>query len=222
MGGSVSSHRELARYKLTLEGEVHKFCLNSGLWKQRWLRLLDRDLSYSANIGALVSPRQTKNSTCIDNRFRLVGTDSAALEVVIECINSGGTLQLWKLRFLKNHDFRLWSRKIIEAMRPSWDNPRSINICKVCRFSFTLCSRQHHCRSCGRSVCAGHSSTRMRLPELGYRRTVRVCDDCKRRHDDYTLKRNKSCFSRAKSHVPAIVTELVDLRPLIYRHSSLG
>jgi hypothetical protein len=106
-------------------------------------------------------------------------------------------------------------------MRPSWDDPRSINICKVCQLSFTLYARQHHCRSCGRSVCASHSKTRMRLPELGYRRSVRVCVDCVRKHDN-SLKRNKSCITRAKSEVPAIVAELVDLRLLTYCHTSFG
>jgi hypothetical protein len=195
MGISASSHRELKRTKLTLEGEVLKFSLNSGLWKQKWLRLLDRDLSYSSNIGAPVRPMQTKNSTCIDGRFRIVGCDLAALEIVIECWTSGGKLQLWKLKVPKKSEFMLWAARVKHAMRPSWDDPKSINICKVCRRNFTLTNRQHHCRCCGRSVCANHSKARKKFPELGYLKPVRVCDECTDKQEDTPLQRARSCVS---------------------------
>mmetsp|Transcript_32338 Transcript_32338/g.55971 ORF Transcript_32338/g.55971 Transcript_32338/m.55971 type:complete len:209 (-) Transcript_32338:1529-2155(-) len=190
MGGSASSHRELKRYRLALEGNVLKFCVKSGAWKKRWLRLLDRDLSYSLNIGA-----PTKNSTCIDRRFRVIGADSTAFEFVVECINSSGKLQLWKLKFPKKSEFHLWAAKVKQAMRPSWDDPKSINICKVCRANFTLTRRQHHCRHCGRSVCANDSKARMRLPELGYKKPVRVCEDCVRLYNDNPITRSQSCVA---------------------------
>lgn len=196
MGGSASSHKELKRYRLAFEGSVLKFCVKSGVWKPRWLRLLDRDLSYSINIGASVGLTQTKNSTCIDRRFRIVGIDSVVLEFVIECVNTNGNLQLWKLKFPKKAEFQHWATKVKQAMRPSWDDPRSTNICKVCRGHFTLINRQHHCRFCGRSVCAADSRTRKKLPELGYMKPVRICDDCADSFDGFTLTRSKSCVSK--------------------------
>jgi hypothetical protein len=199
MGMSASSHRELKRTKLTLEGEVLKFSLNSGQWKQRWLRLLDRDLSYSSRIGASVRPMQTKNSTCIDRRFRIIGCDVAALEIVIECITSGGTLQLWKLRIPKKSEFMLWVARVKHAMRPSWDDPKAIGICKVCRRSFTLTNRQHHCRSCGRSVCANHSKTRQKFPELEYLKPVRVCDECANKQEHSALQELRAVCQLSQS-----------------------
>jgi len=50
--------------------------------------------------------------------------------------------------------------------------------CAVCRENFTFLKRRHHCRACGRSLCAAHSSRSTSLPEFGYLSNVRVCDTC--------------------------------------------
>ncbi|KAL6507685.1 hypothetical protein OROGR_023880 [Orobanche gracilis] len=36
----------------------------------------------------------------------------------------------------------------------------------------------HHCRCCGRTLCAEHSSDQMALPQFGIYSNVRVCADC--------------------------------------------
>lgn len=50
--------------------------------------------------------------------------------------------------------------------------------CDVCKCSFNTFRRRHHCRCCGRTLCAEHSSDQMALPQFGLHSPVRVCSDC--------------------------------------------
>uniref|UniRef100_A0A5B7CAY2 FYVE-type domain-containing protein n=1 Tax=Davidia involucrata TaxID=16924 RepID=A0A5B7CAY2_DAVIN len=50
--------------------------------------------------------------------------------------------------------------------------------CDVCKCSFNTFRRRHHCRCCGRTLCAEHSSNQMALPQFGVHSCVRVCSDC--------------------------------------------
>ncbi|XP_012286916.1 zinc finger FYVE domain-containing protein 26 isoform X2 [Orussus abietinus] len=53
--------------------------------------------------------------------------------------------------------------------------------CSCCRaVIFSMFNRRHHCRRCGRVVCAVCSQQRMRVPGYPNSVLVRVCDDCKR------------------------------------------
>lgn len=38
--------------------------------------------------------------------------------------------------------------------------------------------RQHHCRNCGRALCASCSAQRIPIPPMGFEFEVRVCDPC--------------------------------------------
>ncbi|KAL8251483.1 hypothetical protein R6Q59_035176 [Mikania micrantha] len=50
--------------------------------------------------------------------------------------------------------------------------------CDVCKCSFNTFRRRHHCRCCGRTLCAEHSSDQMVLPQFGLHSPVRVCSNC--------------------------------------------
>ncbi|XP_069155228.1 uncharacterized protein [Solanum lycopersicum] len=50
--------------------------------------------------------------------------------------------------------------------------------CDVCNCSFNTFRRRHHCRCCGRTLCAEHSANQMALPQFGLHSSVRVCGDC--------------------------------------------
>ena len=51
--------------------------------------------------------------------------------------------------------------------------------CWICRATFTLTERRHHCRDCGQSVCDRHSLQRTRLPHRGTgAEPQRLCDRC--------------------------------------------
>ncbi|KAM3233766.1 myotubularin-related protein 3 isoform X2 [Capsicum annuum] len=50
--------------------------------------------------------------------------------------------------------------------------------CDICSCSFNTFRRRHHCRCCGRTLCAEHSTNQMALPQFGLHSSVRVCGDC--------------------------------------------
>ncbi|XP_073143458.1 uncharacterized protein [Henckelia pumila] len=60
--------------------------------------------------------------------------------------------------------------------------------CDVCKCSFTAFRRRHHCRCCGRTLCAEHSSDQMALPQFGIHSSVRVCAVCY--NDNSRLKKD--------------------------------
>lgn len=47
-----------------------------------------------------------------------------------------------------------------------------------CLQDFGLLTRRHHCRGCGRVLCASCTSVQRPLPELGYLAPVRLCQGC--------------------------------------------
>jgi len=61
-------------------------------------------------------------------------------------------------------------------------------ICNVAHLSVFLsdfiCGWQHHCRNCGKALCAKCASNTMAIPNIGHECLVRVCDDCRLRLDD--------------------------------------
>ncbi|KAL0131068.1 hypothetical protein PUN28_002571 [Cardiocondyla obscurior] len=58
------------------------------------------------------------------------------------------------------------------------DRARECDCCKAVIFS--MFNRRHHCRRCGRVVCAMCSQHRMQVAGYPSTMLVRVCDDCKR------------------------------------------
>eukprot|EP01120_Amphizonella_sp_Union-15-10_P014668 TRINITY_DN71_c0_g1_i1.p1 TRINITY_DN71_c0_g1~~TRINITY_DN71_c0_g1_i1.p1 ORF type:complete len:395 (-),score=31.21 TRINITY_DN71_c0_g1_i1:64-1095(-) len=62
-----------------------------------------------------------------------------------------------------------------------WQPDETVTLCNLCQNSFSLLLRKHHCRSCGKIFCDRCSSSRVRLPHLGYPEPVRICTPCNRR-----------------------------------------
>lgn len=62
-----------------------------------------------------------------------------------------------------------------------WEYDEDCSVCPTCDAAFTLFTRQHHCRSCGRIFCNDCSDNYAPLPELGlYDKddSVRLCRSC--------------------------------------------
>merc|ERR1712211_205445 len=64
--------------------------------------------------------------------------------------------------------------------RPPWTDDADAPCCELCRAAFTVLQRRHHCRRCGRCVCAACSPEEgfRPLPELGYEKPCRQCKVC--------------------------------------------
>ncbi|XP_050389786.1 WD repeat and FYVE domain-containing protein 2 [Patella vulgata] len=80
----------------------------------------------------------------------------------------------------------VWNMDTKRIETPEWTES---NICMKCEAPFfwnvrkmweekIMGNRQHHCRKCGKAVCAKCSSKQSTLPAMGYEYDVRVCDDC--------------------------------------------
>ncbi|XP_003391655.3 PREDICTED: WD repeat and FYVE domain-containing protein 2-like, partial [Amphimedon queenslandica] len=63
------------------------------------------------------------------------------------------------------------------------------NVCEKCNVPFfwnvkgmwdnkTIGVRQHHCRKCGRAICASCSDQLSTYPRMGFEKPVRMCQDC--------------------------------------------
>jgi len=62
--------------------------------------------------------------------------------------------------------------------RPKWIPDNETDQCMRCDAAFTAANRRHHCRCCGYVVCHKCSPHKALLPDMGYKKSVRVCKHC--------------------------------------------
>ncbi|KAG0290253.1 hypothetical protein BGZ96_006301 [Linnemannia gamsii] len=62
--------------------------------------------------------------------------------------------------------------------RPYWVPDQDAAACRICAKGFNAVRRKHHCRQCGHVLCYDCCSRCIALPQLGYTKAVRVCNDC--------------------------------------------
>lgn len=55
-------------------------------------------------------------------------------------------------------------RSSAESVRPKWQADADVHKCPVCQMEFSFWYRKHHCRKCGRVVCAACSPHRITIP----------------------------------------------------------
>ncbi|KAJ9157567.1 FYVE zinc finger protein [Pleurostoma richardsiae] len=82
-----------------------------------------------------------------------------------------------------------------ELVLPRWQPDAEVTICPICRTQFSIFVRKHHCRKCGRVVCASCSPHRITIPyqyivqppgeggyadfsSIGGGERVRLCNPC--------------------------------------------
>lgn len=84
-------------------------------------------------------------------------------------------------------------RRVSDIMPPPWQPDPEVHQCPVCEQEFGFLFRKHHCRKCGRVVCANCSPHRITIPReyivqppgslevsplVGGAEVVRVCKPC--------------------------------------------
>lgn len=63
-----------------------------------------------------------------------------------------------------------------------WESDADVKQCRICKVTFGVMTRKHHCRRCGRIICANCSKHQLPVRDKqGKKELVRVCDDCFRR-----------------------------------------
>lgn len=72
------------------------------------------------------------------------------------------------------------SRRSNHPAAADWVPDNQSERCLSCDREFSAFYRRHHCRACGKLVCANCSSRSDFLPQFGYslRQPVRICDAC--------------------------------------------
>ncbi|CAG9317926.1 unnamed protein product [Blepharisma stoltei] len=171
--GSWRRHEEFDRKTLKIEGFVYVWSSKSNEFSRKWVNLNDEIITFSKEKGSYVPLYGS-----ISKHFKLVFEDLLTLEMIIECFNNKGKLKNWKFKFNNQAEFLQWSEICQKITRPKWDDRILSKTCKCCEKKFTTFLRQHHCRKCGAAVCKWHSTTRISLPELGYFKKVRICQNC--------------------------------------------
>eukprot|EP01047_Picozoa_sp_COSAG01_P037637 COSAG01_NODE_3005_length_6731_cov_34.287394_3_plen_620_part_00 len=113
---------------------------------------------------------------------------------------------------------KIWSTRKLRTVDPSalfllGDSPLpafdQADSCFECDVTFTFMRRRHHCRVCGHTFCAKHSSTQRQLPVLpGHSTgsTVRVCDNCATKVDCAIAEREHEIKHQRKNSELAIAT----------------
>lgn len=86
--------------------------------------------------------------------------------------------------------------------RCNWIRDEEATHCMCCKRSvFTMLTRRHHCRRCGRVICHSCSMKRMGIPKLYADVMVRVCDDCFRQTEE---SNNAAKFVKIDNGSPSV------------------
>jgi len=99
---------------------------------------------------------------------------------------------------------------------PVWTQDSEKVNCELCSMPFSIVRRRHHCRACGKLVCAGCSKMRLRIARFGWRKKKRVCDHCGPKYDNEDKPtipcEENSSMSRGSTSFNSSSSSLVGMR----------
>lgn len=132
---------------------------------------------------------QTINAICCNPPpFDRVSLDPHARSLLEGLLNKDPAMRICGDRGFFDHPFfqektkEYWIKDVDTAPlwvhNAEWETDGTTSSCRVCSSSFTLLRRKHHCRYCGRLVCASCSDHMCLIPDSTYRAAERVCDEC--------------------------------------------
>ena len=75
-----------------------------------------------------------------------------------------GSLSLWTIPESGSKDF--------------WIADRDASACAACGDRFSIATRRHHCRNCGRVLCSKCLKFEHAIPDIGFFNPVKVCANC--------------------------------------------
>lgn len=116
--------------------------------------------------------------TCIDSLLRIYAAKSLDFRITdasLPCHEVLSQSDMYSLDSLCGTF--LMPREVPE--RCQWVRDQDATYCQCCkRNRFTMLTRRHHCRRCGRVICHTCSTKRMQIPNMYADVPVRVCIDC--------------------------------------------
>lgn len=108
--------------------------------------------------------------------------------------------------------------------KSQWVRDEEASHCMCCkRAVFTMLTRRHHCRRCGRVVCHWCSTKRLNIPNMYADVLVRVCDECYRQTEQMSSTRSLQITEGTPSNslpaFPIIIPRTVDDCGWLFRFS---
>lgn len=111
----------------------------------------------------------------INNNLWMIAQNQSKLEMIL-AVHEESSDTIHIIRCMSLHQFKNLVLAIFYSKRPSWIiSP----LCQCCSTSFTVFTRNHHCRNCGKNICGG-CSTFAKLEMSGYSKEQRICIQCVR------------------------------------------
>lgn len=125
------------------------------------------NIDYNHNNGQVTSD-------CIDFLLRMYATKSLEFHIVeSQAINQ--SMELTSIDSL----YGVFTMPKEAPSKQNWIKDNEATHCMSCkRSAFTMLTRRHHCRRCGRVICHSCSTQRMIIPNMYEDVLVRVCSDC--------------------------------------------
>lgn len=130
---------------------------------------------------SLLEQQHNINVSCVDSLLRIYASKALDFRVIESHTSSD---DLHSPSTTDSMDTLQWNTFIMPREAPTranWIRDDEATHCMSCRRAvFTMLTRRHHCRQCGRVVCHACSTKRALIPSLYADVRVRICDDCDR------------------------------------------
>ena len=158
---------------LRAKREHARFVAATKAMQNLFLTVVEERVVYRRGVGLIVYTQNVlldrKNERLqAAERERLVESKLRAAANRSETLNST----------IEDYGVDLSSRSTLPKRRPKWVPDSEASTCYLCGKAFSFGNRRHHCRNCGKLVCAA-CTLFMALPHLEYYKPVRVCKSCK-------------------------------------------
>lgn len=144
-----------------------------------------------------------KEELLLDNDFLVISRNQPLFELIF-LTTSSQVNRIYMIKFESSNIFLKITAAILLSKRPSWIMSP---VCQNCSQGFGMFTRDHHCRYCGKNICANCSKF-CRLDILGYINVQRVCIHCPSKIDE---KMNFICEIRHKDMSESVLENLYDL-----------
>ena len=112
-----------------------------------------------------------------ETSFKLVVESFKRQEVVFGVVLANSNWSFYHIRFTSLSSQLSWKSAMSMSVQPRWES-NTLKCCYMCYKAFSAVRRQHHCRLCGRVVCAGCSQFRAQVPWSAGISKERACKGC--------------------------------------------
>ncbi|KAL4975963.1 FYVE zinc finger-domain-containing protein [Aspergillus desertorum] len=151
--------------------ERRRHTLTSPYLKRRLVKPEVPETSHARPLGVGSSSRAEMDSRLIMNTSSHAQPDTlvpgSTYETAIDLSSSPPEATPLRPREGRDRRQSIWSHgddQYLEYNRPRWQPDAEVTECPICRTTFSFWYRKHHCRKCGRVVCASCSPHRITIP----------------------------------------------------------